>query len=156
MHVGYPRCWWTNTKCSEWHKPKHFFCLLRMRGKWFQINRDRRWNMDLLWQSRNQTTVTTMDTHKYPQTNPNSLITWLKWLWQQKITATVFWNHQNLLLVDFMIPRQQSYRCLLSDTAKTRRAIQNKRRGTLSSGVVLIYDAAWLHSGAATQQIFQN
>ncbi|XP_067123351.1 histone-lysine N-methyltransferase SETMAR-like [Centruroides vittatus] len=74
----------------------------------------------------------------------------------RKIMATVFWDRKGILLVDFM-PRGTT---INSDTycvtlRKLRRAIQNKRRGLLSSGVMLLHDNARPHS-AQTQGLISS
>ena len=75
----------------------------------------------------------------------------------RKIMATVFWDRKGILLIDFL-------ECGLTINAdaycetvrKLRRAIQNKRRGMLSSGIVLLHDNARPHTAARTAQLLQQ
>lgn len=71
-----------------------------------------------------------------------------------KIMATVFWDHKGVLLLEFMQPgttiNAESY---CETLRRLRRAIQNKRRGLLTSGVVLLHDNARPHSARVTQEL---
>lgn len=75
----------------------------------------------------------------------------------KKLMATVFWDRKGVLLVDFMVQgttiTSEVYRETLK---KLRRAIQNKRRGLLSSGVVLLHDNARPHTAARTQDLLNH
>lgn len=74
----------------------------------------------------------------------------------RKVMATVFWDRHGVLLVDFLERRAtinaETYCATLS---KLRRAIQNKRRGLLSSGVLLLHDNARPHSAIHTQNLIK-
>lgn len=75
----------------------------------------------------------------------------------RKIMCTVFWDMHGLLLVDFL-PRG---RTINSETycetlTKLRRAIQNKRRGMLSKGIVLLHDNARPHVSHRTQDLIAS
>lgn len=62
-----------------------------------------------------------------------------------------------MLLVKFMTSRATINSTFYCETSKClRRAIQNKRRGMLTAGVVLIHGNARPHSGAATPQMLQQ
>uniref|UniRef100_A0A1B6H603 Mos1 transposase HTH domain-containing protein n=1 Tax=Homalodisca liturata TaxID=320908 RepID=A0A1B6H603_9HEMI len=78
-------------------------------------------------------------------------------LTKRKTMATVFWDQKGVLLVEFM---QQGTTITKESYCETlhrlRRAIQNKRRGMLSSGVVLIHDNARPHSANVTKQLLQK
>jgi hypothetical protein len=69
----------------------------------------------------------------------------------RKLMATVFWDRKGVLMVEFM---QQGTTIISEVYCKTqkklRRAIQNKRRGMLTYGVVLIQDNARPHTVACT------
>jgi hypothetical protein len=69
----------------------------------------------------------------------------------RKIMATVFWDRKGVLLVEFMpygtIINAESYCATLR---RLRYAIQNRRRGLLSSGVMLLHDNARPHAAART------
>ena len=72
----------------------------------------------------------------------------------RKIMCTVFWDRKGVLLVDFMPPGTTINSDVYCETLKKlRRAIQNKRRGMLSRGIVLIHDNARPHTATATQEL---
>jgi len=71
--------------------------------------------------------------------------------------ASIIWDRQGVLLVDFM-PRNTiinvdaycaTLRCL-------RQAIQNRRRGKLSYGIVLIHDNSCPHTARQTQSLLHD
>jgi hypothetical protein len=63
----------------------------------------------------------------------------------------------NVLLIDFMTQRTAINTGVYCDTLnKLRLAIQNKRRGLLSSGVLLLYDNAWPNTAARTHQLLKQ
>jgi len=69
---------------------------------------------------------------KFKQTIPKS-----------KIMGTVFWDQHGVLLVDIMPKGETINGPRYCETLKKlRRAIQNKRRGLLSRGIVLLHDNA--------------
>jgi len=66
----------------------------------------------------------------------------------------VFWDRKGVLLVDFVPQGSTINAGVYCDTLKKLRcAIQNKRRGMLSQGVVMIHDNARPHTGTATQNL---
>jgi histone-lysine N-methyltransferase SETMAR len=72
----------------------------------------------------------------------------------RKVRATVFWDRKGVLLVNFMEPGTTINADVYCQTLRRlRRAIQNKRRGMLSSGVVLIHDNARPHTAAVTREL---
>jgi histone-lysine N-methyltransferase SETMAR len=59
----------------------------------------------------------------------------------RKIICTVFWDRRGVLLIDFMTQGTTINADVYCETiSKLRRAIQNKRQGLLSSGVLLLHD----------------
>ncbi|GFX41140.1 mariner Mos1 transposase [Trichonephila clavipes] len=71
--------------------------------------------------------------------------------------VTVFWDVQGILLIEFMkrgttINSEVYCRTL----KKLKRAIQNKRRGLLSSGVVLLHDNAPPHTAVRTREVLRK
>jgi len=75
----------------------------------------------------------------------------------RKLVASVFWDRQGVLLVDFM-PCNTT---INADAycAKLRRlcqAIQNRRRGKLSRGIVLIHDNAGPNTARQTQTLLYD
>lgn len=75
----------------------------------------------------------------------------------RKIMCTVFWDRKGILLVDFL-PRGDTINAerYCETLRKLRRAIQNKRRGMLSEGIVLIHDNARPHAAGVTQNLLQE
>ena len=73
----------------------------------------------------------------------------------RKIVCTAFWDRKGVLLVDFL-PQGSTINAgvYCGTLKKLRRAIQNKRRGLLSRGVVMIHENACPHTAAATQNLF--
>ncbi|GFV43893.1 histone-lysine N-methyltransferase SETMAR [Trichonephila clavipes] len=73
----------------------------------------------------------------------------------RKVMATVFCDRHGVLLVEFM---QQgttiNAAAYCATLTKLRRTIQNKRRGLLMSGVLLLHDNARHHSATKSDQIF--
>lgn len=74
-----------------------------------------------------------------------------------KVMATVFWDRNGVLLVDFM-PKgttinSESY---CETLKKLRRAIQNKRRGRLTKGVCLHHDNARPHVSHQTTTLLNG
>ena len=68
-----------------------------------------------------------------------------------KLMATVFWDRKGVLLIEFMEPGTTITSETYCETLKKlRRAIENKRRGMLMSGVVLLHDNARPHTAACT------
>jgi histone-lysine N-methyltransferase SETMAR len=71
-----------------------------------------------------------------------------------KIMCTVFWDRKGILLVEFLPQGSTINASAYCDTLKKlHRAIQNKRRGMFSRGVVMLHDDACPHTAAATQNL---
>jgi hypothetical protein len=61
--------------------------------------------------------------------------------------ATVLWDRKGVLLIEFMEPGTTITSGTYCETLKKLcRAIENKRRGMLTSGVVLLHDNARPHT----------
>ncbi|GFW83103.1 histone-lysine N-methyltransferase SETMAR [Trichonephila clavipes] len=75
----------------------------------------------------------------------------------RKVMATVFWVRHGVLLVEFM---QQgttiNAAAYFATLTKLRRAIQNKRRGLLTYGVLLLHDNPRPHSAINTQNLIRS
>jgi [histone H3]-lysine36 N-dimethyltransferase SETMAR len=72
----------------------------------------------------------------------------------RKLMATVFWDSKGVLLVEFMERGATINADSYVETLKNlRRAIQNKRRGLLSSGVVFLHDNARPHAAQKTKDL---
>jgi len=75
----------------------------------------------------------------------------------RKVMATVFWDQKGVLLVEFMEPGTTINAAVYCDTLRRlRRAIQNKRRGLLTSGIVLLHDNARPHSAGLTKNLLRQ
>ncbi|GFX26113.1 histone-lysine N-methyltransferase SETMAR [Trichonephila clavipes] len=75
----------------------------------------------------------------------------------QKIMCTVFWDRKSVLLVDFLTRGDTINAAAYCATLqKLRRAIQNKKRGMLSAGVVLLHDNARPHTANRTQYLITS
>ncbi|GFV32291.1 histone-lysine N-methyltransferase SETMAR [Trichonephila clavipes] len=71
--------------------------------------------------------------------------------------ATVFWDRHGVLLVEFMQQETKINAAAYCATlTKLRHAIQNKRRGLLTSGVLLLHDNARPHSAINTQNLIRS
>jgi histone-lysine N-methyltransferase SETMAR len=81
----------------------------------------------------------------------------LKQLSDRKLMATVSWDRKGVLLIEFMEPGTMITSETYCETLnKLRRAIQNKRRGMLTSGVVLLHNSTCPHTAAYTQALLQQ
>jgi histone-lysine N-methyltransferase SETMAR len=68
------------------------------------------------------------------------------------IMCTVFWDRKAFMLVDFLHQGSTISAGVYCDTfKKPRHAIQNKQRGMLSQGVVMLHDNARTHTAATKQ-----
>ena len=72
----------------------------------------------------------------------------------RKLMCTVFWDRKGILLIDFL-PRGETVNAerYCATLQKLRRAIQNKRRGMLTAGVVLLHDNARPHTARRTAAV---
>jgi histone-lysine N-methyltransferase SETMAR len=72
----------------------------------------------------------------------------------RKIMCTLFWDRKGVLLVEVLPQGSTNNAGVYCDTLKElRRVIQNKRRGMLSRGAVMLHDNALPHTAAATQDL---
>ncbi|GFW48766.1 mariner Mos1 transposase [Trichonephila clavipes] len=75
----------------------------------------------------------------------------------RKIMATVFWDRRGVLLVDFMPQGTTIFSDAYCATLRIlRRALQNKRSGMLSKGVLLLYDNARPHTSRSTRELIES
>jgi hypothetical protein len=72
--------------------------------------------------------------------------------------ATVFWDRKGVLMVEFMQQRATivSEVCCETPKKELHRAIQNKRHGMLTCGVVLLHDNVCPHSAVHTQALLEH
>jgi histone-lysine N-methyltransferase SETMAR len=75
----------------------------------------------------------------------------------RKLMAVVFWNWKGVLMMEFM---QQGTTITSKVYCKTLkklcRAIQNKKFGMLTYGVVLLHDSVHLHTYACTRALLEH
>lgn len=89
--------------------------------------------------------------------SPNKPKKFKQTLSNRKLMATVFWDCKGPLLVEFMDPGTTITAATYCETLKRlRRAIQNKRRGKLSSGIVLLHDNARPHTARTSKELLEN
>ncbi|GBM91291.1 Histone-lysine N-methyltransferase SETMAR [Araneus ventricosus] len=75
----------------------------------------------------------------------------------RKIIASVFWDRHDVLSVDFMQRRTTINAVAYGQIPrKLRRAIQNKRRGMLTEGILLLHDNARPHTAAQTRALLNS
>jgi hypothetical protein len=69
----------------------------------------------------------------------------------RKLMATVFWDRKGVLMVEFMqLGTTKTSEMHCETLKKLRIAIQNKRCGMLTFGVMLLHDNACTHTAART------
>jgi histone-lysine N-methyltransferase SETMAR len=77
----------------------------------------------------------------------------------RKLMVAAFWDRKGVLMVEF---KQQGttvtseVHCETLKKKKLLRAIQNKRHGMLTFGVVLLYDNARPHTAACTRALLEH
>ncbi|KAJ4438355.1 hypothetical protein ANN_14297 [Periplaneta americana] len=75
----------------------------------------------------------------------------------RKIMCTVFWDRKGVLLIEFLPWGETINRETYCQTLKKlRRAIQNKRSGMLTDGVVLLHDNTRPHTARDTQNLISK
>ncbi|GBN77800.1 Histone-lysine N-methyltransferase SETMAR [Araneus ventricosus] len=75
----------------------------------------------------------------------------------RKLMVTVFWDAEGILLIEFMTHETTINSEVYCRTLKKlKRAIQNNRRGLLSSGVVLLHDNARPHTAVRTGEVLRK
>jgi histone-lysine N-methyltransferase SETMAR len=89
--------------------------------------------------------------HTNSPKKPNKI---LQTLSARKIMATVFWDRQGMLLIDFLergVTNNSDRYC--KTLRKLRRAVQNKRRGKLSSKILFYHHNARPHTANRTAEL---
>ncbi|GFV69191.1 histone-lysine N-methyltransferase SETMAR [Trichonephila clavipes] len=81
----------------------------------------------------------------------------LQTLSPKQMMATVFWDRQSALLIDFLergatIKSERYYQTL----CKLTRAVQNNRRGKLASKILFLHDNARPHTANCTQELLNS
>lgn len=81
----------------------------------------------------------------------------LQTLSARKIMATVFWDRQGVLLIDFLERGATINSERYCETLRNlRREIQNKRRGKLSARIFFLHDNARPHTANRTQELLDS
>jgi histone-lysine N-methyltransferase SETMAR len=88
--------------------------------------------------------------------SPNMLTIFKQSLSARKLMVTVFWDRKGVLMVEFMQQGTTMSEVYCETRRKLRRAIQNKRRGMLTSGVMLHHDNARPHRSTRTRALLEN
>ncbi|KAG8176077.1 hypothetical protein JTE90_025535 [Oedothorax gibbosus] len=71
--------------------------------------------------------------------------------------CTVFWDRKGVLLMDFLSRNETINSAAYCETLNNlRRSIQNKRRGKLSKGIVLLHDNARPHVANRTKDLITS
>jgi hypothetical protein len=91
------------------------------------------------------------ETKEQSKHSPNKPKTFEQTLPARKLMASVFWDRKGVLMVELMKQGTTITSEVYCETLKKlRRAIQNKRRGMLTYGVVLLHDNACPDTAAPT------
>ncbi|GFW21867.1 histone-lysine N-methyltransferase SETMAR [Trichonephila clavipes] len=150
---------WVPRLLTEEHKLKRMACALDFLDLYHKegdkfleriVTGDETWVSHITPESKRQS----MEWH---HTNSPVRVKAKRTISTRKVMATVFWDRHGVLLVEFMQQgttiNAATYCAILT---KLRRAIQNKRRGLLTSGVVLLHVNASPYSAINTKsdQIF--
>ncbi|KAG8189987.1 hypothetical protein JTE90_001444 [Oedothorax gibbosus] len=107
--------------------------------------------------------------HLLPYVTPESKQQSMEWRhsdsprkvkFKQTISAhkiTVYWDRKRVLLVDFLPRNETINAAAYCETLNNmRRSIQNKRRGKLSKGIVLLHDNARPHVANRTKYLITS
>ena len=147
---------WVPKMLSEDHKSRRMVVALTFLTRYEEEGDDLLKKIvtgDETWVSH-VTPETKRQSSQWMHTNSPSKPKKFKQTFGRKVMATVFWDHKGVLLIEFMEPgttiNAAAY-CLT--LRRLRRAIQNKRRGMLTSGILLLHDNACPHSARSTQQL---
>jgi histone-lysine N-methyltransferase SETMAR len=87
--------------------------------------------------------------------SPNKPKKFKQTLLNRKMMATVFWDRKGIFCSRHQGPLIMS-EVYCETLNKLRRSIQNKRRGMLTKGVVLLHDNARPHTAARTKALLQQ
>ncbi|GFW25318.1 histone-lysine N-methyltransferase SETMAR [Trichonephila clavipes] len=150
---------WVPRLLTEEHKLKRMACVLDFLDRYHKegdkfleriVTGDETWVSHITPESKRQSM-------EWRLTNSPVRVKAKRTISTRKVMATVFWDRHGVLLVEFM---QQgttiNAAAYCATLTKLRRAIQNKRRGLLTSGVVLLHDNASPHSAINTQNLIRS
>lgn len=150
---------WVPKLLTEDHKKKRFECALNFLTQYNEegdemlsriVTGDETWVSHITPESKQQSM-------EWRHTSSPVKVKAKQTLSRRKIMATVFWDRHGVLLVEFM-PQGQTINAeaYCETLRKLRRAIQNKRRGMLTKGVLLLHDNARPHAAVRTQNLIDS
>ncbi|GFU54688.1 histone-lysine N-methyltransferase SETMAR [Trichonephila clavipes] len=150
---------WVPRLLTEEHKLKRIACALDFLDRYHKegdqfleriVTGDETWVSHITPESKRQSM-------EWRHTNSPVRVKAKRTISTRKVMATVFWDRHGVLLVEF---NQQgttiNAAAYCATLTKLRRAIQNKRRGFLTSGVLLLHDNARPHSAINTQNLIRS
>lgn len=150
---------WVPRLLSDEHKTKRMGCALEFLGRYHEegdvfleniVTGDETWVSHITPETKRQSM-------EWRHTMSPVKVKAKQTLSARKVMATVFWDRHGVLLVEFMERGTTINAAAYCDTlTKLRRAIQNKRRGLLTSGVLLLHDNARPHSAIQTQNLIRS
>ncbi|GBO28860.1 Histone-lysine N-methyltransferase SETMAR [Araneus ventricosus] len=136
---------WDPKLLTEDHKNKRFECSLNFLTRYNEegdamlsriVTGDEMWVSHVTPESKQQS-MGWRHTHSPLRVKAKQTLS------QRKIMASVFWDRHGVLLLDFMQRRTTINAVAYGQTLrKLRRTIQNKRRGMLTEGILLLHDNA--------------
>ncbi|GFY10141.1 histone-lysine N-methyltransferase SETMAR [Trichonephila clavipes] len=149
---------WVPRLLTEEHKLKRIACALDFLDRYHEgdqfleriVTGDETWVSHITPESKRQSM-------EWRHTNSPVRVKAKRTISTRKVMANVFWDRHGVLLVEC---NQQgttiNAAAYCATLTKLRRAIQNKRRGLLTSGVLLLYDNARPHSAINTQNLIRS
>ncbi|KAJ4435469.1 hypothetical protein ANN_18085, partial [Periplaneta americana] len=148
QHLGYHKICarWVPRQLSDQHKTQRIASALTFLMRYHTDGDaflDQIVTGDEIWVSHNTPETKRQSRQWHHPSSPKKPRKFKQTLSTQKVMATVFWDRKGVLLLDFM-PKGTTINAnrYCETLRKLQRAIQNKRRGMLSRGVVLLHDNA--------------
>ncbi|KAJ4428773.1 hypothetical protein ANN_25766 [Periplaneta americana] len=162
QHLGYHKICarWVPRQLSDQHKTQRMASALTFLMRYHTDGDaflDQIVTGDETWVSHNTPETKCQSRQWHHPSSPKKPRKFKQTLSTQKVMATVFWDRKGVLLLDFM-PKGTTINAnrYCETLRKLRRAFQNKRRGKLSRGVVLLHDNARPHTAASTRELLDQ
>ncbi|GBL84136.1 Histone-lysine N-methyltransferase SETMAR [Araneus ventricosus] len=150
---------WVPKLLTEEHKNKRFECSLNFLTRYNEeggamlsriVKGDETWVSHVTPESKQQS-MEWSHTHFPVRVKAKQTLS------QSKIIASVFWDRHSVLMVDFMQRGTTINAVAYGQTLrKLRTAIQNKRRGMLTDGILLLHDNARPCTAAQTRDLLDS
>ncbi|KAJ4433160.1 hypothetical protein ANN_15417, partial [Periplaneta americana] len=162
QHLGYHKICarWVPRQLSDQHKTQRMASALTFLMRYHTDGDaflDQIVTGDETWVSHNTPETKRQSRQWHHPSSPKKPRKFKQTLSTQKVMATVFWDCKGVLLLDFMPKGTMINANRYCETLRNlRRAIQNKRRGMLSRGVVLLHDNARPHTTASTRELLDQ